>query len=129
MTLRTATLAVLLPLCCLGLAACRGREQTASGGDIGQKGKDFVSLLADRKFDEATSWFDPTMAAAMPAGKLEQAWDSLSPLGTYRSQSGVRTANEQGYEAVYVTCEFEKGTITVKVVFDGSGKVGGLWFV
>jgi len=129
MARKFAVLVSLLTFCCMGLVACGGREQSAPGGDIGEKGKEFVSLLADGKFEEAAARLAPTMAAAMPPAKLEEAWKSLSSFGAYESQSGVRSAKEQGFDVAYVTCAFEKGSVTVKVVFDQDGEVTGLWFV
>ena len=129
MNLRLVVLVPMLAFCCVGLAACGGSEQSVPAGDIAEKGKEFVSLLADGKFEQAATWLDATMSAAMPPAKLAEAWKSLSSFGKYESQTGARSAKEQGFDVAYVTCAFEKGSVTVKVVFDGDGKVSGLWFV
>jgi hypothetical protein len=69
------------------------------------------------------------MAAAMSPAKLEEAWESLATLGEYEGQAGVATAQEQGLDVAYVTCEFTNESIALKVVFGADGKIGGLWFV
>jgi hypothetical protein len=70
------------------------------------------------------------MKQAMPAQKLREAWSSLTgQFGAFKRQAGVRTAKEQGFDVAYVTCEFEKGSASVKVVWDRAGQVGGLWVV
>jgi hypothetical protein len=124
-----AALLLLAGLACPPLSGCGGSEQAASTPGLGDKGARFVTLLAEGKFDEAATWLDPAMSAAMPSAKLEDTWGSLSRMGTYRGQAGTRTATERGFEVVYVTCSFETGSVDVKVVFDQQGKVAGLWFV
>jgi len=128
MVRKLVVLGVLLASCSL-LAACGGSKPSPSTSDVAEKGKQFVSLLAQGKFEDAASWLDPTMSASMPPAKLQQAWNSLAPLGAFKSETAARSAQEQGYDVAYVTCAFEKGTATVKVVFDQSGKVSGIWFV
>jgi|GEM_PF-5641449 len=36
---------------------------------------------------------------------------------------------KRGYRVVYVTCEFAKTSLDIKIVFDVEGKIAGLWFV
>lgn len=129
MTGQTIIWLVLTSTCCVLLAACGGSEPAASTPGLADQGAEFVTLLADGEFEEATTWLDPTMSAAMSSAKLERSWRSLSRMGAYRGQAGTRTATERGFEVVYVTCSFEDGLVDVKVVFDQQGKVGGLWFV
>jgi len=129
MVRKLVVLVLLLASCCLGIAACSGKKPSASAAGIAEKGKEFVSLLAEGKFEEAATWLDPTLTAVMPPAKLQEAWNTLAPRGAYMSETGARSAQEQGYDVAYVTCAFEKGNVTAKVVFDRSGKVSGLWFV
>jgi len=129
MVRKLVVLSMLLASLCL-LAACGGSKPSSTPtSDVAEKGKQFVSLLAQGKFDEAGSWVSPAVSAAMPPAKLQEAWGKLAPLGAFKSETAARGAKEQGYDVAYVTCAFEKGTATVKVVFDQSGKVSGLWFV
>ena len=129
MVRRNAALLLLAVLACALLVGCGKDEQADSSANLADKGAEFVTLLAEGNFEEAATWLDPTMAAAMSAAKLEEAWRSLSSGGAYQGQAGTRTAMEQGFEIVYVTCNFERGSADVKVVFDQQGKVGGIWFV
>jgi len=129
MVRNTTKLLLLACLACALLAGCGGSEPAATTEGLAEKGAEFVSLLAEGKFEEAATRLDPTMSAAMPPAKLEEAWKSLSSLGTYESQAGARREKERGFDVAYVRCAFEKGSVTVKVVFDRDGKVSGLWFV
>lgn len=125
----TTALLIFAGLACALLAGCGGGEEATSTQDFTEKGAAFVTLLAEGKFDEAATWLDPTMAAAMPASKLQEAWGSLAGNGAYQGQAGTRAATEQGFDVVYVTCNFAQRAVDVKVVFTEQGQVGGLWFV
>jgi hypothetical protein len=77
--------------------------------------------------------FDATMKSVVPVDKVKELRESLeAQLGTFQRTAGTRAEKyEQGgitYDIVYITCEFELGTIDMKVVFDQSGQVAGLFF-
>lgn len=129
MSKHTAVLLLVAALACALLAGCGGKEEITSTQDSAEKGAAFVTLLAEGKFDEAATWFDPTMAAGLPASKLREAWGSLAAHGAYQRQGGTRTATEQGYDVAYVTCIFAQGAVEVKIVLNREGKVSGLWFM
>jgi len=124
---RSVVAAVLLA----GLALVPGCGERASGAEeLGSKAKEFVELLARGDFAKAAEGFDGTMKKVLPPSKLEEAWKSIAlQSGSFKGQRGVRAAKEAGREARYVTCEFEKAAIDVKLVFNGAGEISGLWFV
>ena len=41
----------------------------------------------------------------------------------------MHTDRTQGYDVVFVTCQFEQTLLDVKVVFDASGQIAGLFFL
>jgi dienelactone hydrolase len=90
----------------------------------------FVKLLAEGDFAGAVRRYDRTMARTVPEATLKAAWQSVVALvGPFRKQLGVRTAKVKQYDVVFVTCQFEKGRMDVKVVLDRAGKVSGLFIV
>ena len=92
--------------------------------------KNFVDLLVKKDFAAAVKTFDATMAKALPQDKLSQAWEQiLSQLGEFQNQVATRTEQVQQYDIVYVTCQFKKTLFDVKIVFDKSAKISGLFFV
>lgn len=106
------------------------RRQASQSDDIAKLGGEFVELLSKGDSATAVQSFDATMKQAMPAEKLTQAWTGLTGrLGAFKKQAGVRTATEQGFDVAYVRCEFGKGSVEVKVVFDSAKQVSGLWFL
>jgi hypothetical protein len=118
---------LLISLLCLGFSCAK--QQAAPSVDFTKPAEQFVTQLAKGDFATATKSFDATMAQAMPADKLAEAWKSLAPqMGNFQKQLGTRTAIEQGFNAAYVKCKFDKGAIDVKVVFNNSQQISGLWF-
>lgn len=90
----------------------------------------FVHLLEKGRFSSAVEHFDATMKGVMPSNKLQEAWTSLiTQAGSFKRQVAVRAASFQQFRIVFVTCEFEKATLDVKVVFDNEGRIAGLFFV
>lgn len=90
----------------------------------------FVDRMVKGDFAAAVGDFDPTMTKAMPAPVLKQTWEALVvQCGAFGKRLGFRTEKYQQYDIAYVTCQFEKVAIDVKVVFDPSGKISGLFFV
>ncbi|HLJ11945.1 MAG TPA: alpha/beta fold hydrolase, partial [Planctomycetaceae bacterium] len=70
----------------------------------------------------------------MPPAKLKQAWSSIeAQAGKFKKRRAIRTektkAKDASYDIVFVTCDFEKSAIDVKVVYTSDAKVTGLFFV
>lgn len=115
---------------CTVLCSCGQRRQVVQSPDVAELAGQFVELMAKGDFSTAVRNFDGAMKQAMSAEKLGEAWRSLTTqVGAFQRQAGVRTAKEQGYDVAYVTCEFENGSVAVKVVFDRAKQISGLWFV
>lgn len=92
--------------------------------------REFVNLLAKEDFSSATKAFDTTMGKVMPSSKLQQTWAALvKQAGQYKKQLATRKQKFQQYDIVFVTCEFDRATLDVKVVLDSDGKVAGLFFL
>ncbi len=93
-------------------------------------GKALTLDLASRQFDKVAARFDERVAAAIPPAKLSAVWDGLlGQVGAFRAISGARVEEQQGYRLVFVTCEFERATLDVKITFDSTSRVTGLFIV
>ncbi len=89
----------------------------------------FIDLLAQGDFVAAEAYFDRSMKAALPAELLGGTWQTLEgQLGPFKEQTGTRTEQQDGYNVVLVTCQFERKAIETKVVFDEAGRITGLFF-
>lgn len=100
-----------------------------SAGRI-ETAKTFVAQMSRGQFDKAVEPFDPIMKAALPTEKLKGVWDGLAQqYGALQRASETRTAKVGRYNVVFVTCEFQRGKLDAKVVFNGDNKIAGLFFV
>jgi len=88
--------------------------------------KDFIQLLADGDFSEATENFDDAMKKAAPPEKLRQIWNSLvTQHGRFEKQLGTRMETILLYKAVFVTCQFEKMVVDLQITFDTANQIAG----
>jgi len=127
---RSAASLLCMVFCAMSLISCDQREEASNSAALAKRATEFVELLASGNFTSAATHCDNNMRQGMPPEKLQEAWGGLiGTLGAFQKQAGVRTATEQGYDVAYVTCEFAKGTMAVKVVFNRDRQVSGLWFV
>ena len=118
------------PLLFIALSACScgQKAQVAPSGEVADAASQFVEMMARGDFEAAANGFDAKMKAALTPEGLRDVWASLTgTFGAFQEQAGVRTAQEQGYDAAYVTCTFERGSAVVKVVYNRTGEIGGLW--
>ena len=115
---------------CSSTAKSPTAQPTGSSPDLTEIAKTFVDQMAKGDFVAATSRFDGPMKAAAPADTLKQIWGQLvGQLGAFQQQTGAHTGDVQGYHAVYVTSQFEKGPIDIRVVFNAQGQISGMQFV
>jgi hypothetical protein len=107
------------------LAACSGPAPT-----ITKTAESIVDSMVKGDFASATTDFNGEMKSQLPGNTLEQAWSQLIlQVGPFKGRTGTREAQEQGYDVVYVSCQFEKSNIDVKVVFDDKKQVAGLFML
>jgi dienelactone hydrolase len=114
-----------ITLLCLLIAADPTPSPTARGEAV-------VAALRDKKFDAASADFTPEMQKALPPDKLKTVWESVTgQFGAFQKTLGSRVETRDKYEIVYVSCQFEKGPLDVRLVYsaDKDGKLGGLQFV
>ncbi len=98
--------------------------------DTSTRGGELVTLLSKGEYAGVEKMFDEKMAAALPAEKLEEVWQSLiTQVGPFRMQGTIRKAKIMGYDVVYVSCQFKRATLDCQVTFDGEGQVSGLYFI
>jgi hypothetical protein len=90
--------------------------------------KELVDLLRQKHFDQLSAEFSNELNASMPPERLDMSWGHVvSHLGPFRNIK--LAAKDDEFDFVDVTCVFETGEIIVRVAFDPSGKIGGLWML
>ncbi len=114
----------------ISFISCGEKKDSPKVGDLTPLAIGFVESLVKEDFANAVKDFDNTMKGVMPEAKLQEAWQGLlAQSGSFKKQTGVRQTQEQGFNIVFVTCEFEKATLNIKVVFNNANEISGLWFV
>ncbi len=102
---------------------------SASGGDNVKSARKIISLLNEGKYKEVMSLFDSTMKKAAPESRLRDVWVSLiKDSGNLEAQLQDTTFEVKGYDIVIVTCKFARSYQDIRLVFDKSGEVAGLFF-
>lgn len=105
-------------------------EATSKDPSVTALADAFVVSLEKEDFEDAVVGFDATMKQALPAPKLAATWRALlARTGLLKRRLGSRTQKIGPFTAVFVTCQFEKTTLDVKVVFNAAKQITGLWFV
>lgn len=108
------------------------RAQEAAGGpsvEAPATARAVVDALARGDFEGAGKNFDATMRAALPPEKLRELWQTLSEqVGPLKRVVGARVERTGQFDTAFVTCEFARSGIEVKVVMDKAGRVAGLFF-
>jgi dienelactone hydrolase len=114
-----------------GTACARPAPPPPPGrADLTATARALTRALLKEDYTAAGKDFDAVMRKALPADKMEAAWKgTVGKAGAFVEEKGTRTARQQGYDIVFVTCRFEKADFDVKVVFNADRLVTGLFFL
>jgi dienelactone hydrolase len=95
--------------------------------DLKLEAQNFIDQVAAGDFAAATHLFDHDMAQAFLQARLRQAWlQILDQVGPYQKISNCQAVEREGTCIVTVSCQFEKGPVDLRVVFNQSGQIAGL---
>jgi uncharacterized protein len=95
-----------------------------------ETGTAWVNLLIAGQFSQAVKSFDKTMTGLVTAEALQQIWESIAmQYGAFSGITGVRTAKQDGYDQVYVTCKFANVEGDLLLTYDTERKLAGLHFL
>jgi DNA-binding transcriptional ArsR family regulator len=98
--------------------------------DVEQAAQQLVESLVRGDYQSIAQDFDEAVAAKLTPEKLHELWDRvIAHYGPYIKQTEVRTEKYWKYTYVFVTCEFGKSKVNIKVTFSRSGQISGLWFL
>ncbi len=99
-------------------------------GETVQKAKDFLILLENNKFEEATEYFSPIVYNQLPADRLRDIWTQINnQAGKFEKLSRIRTETLKNWKVVYLTCQFKLSLLDLKLVFTEDDKITGIFFV
>jgi hypothetical protein len=90
--------------------------------------KAITDLLRQQQFKEVSTRFNDQMKEAMSSDRLEASWTHvMMHLGPFKNIRAARKDPE--FDRVDVRCAFENGLMIVRIAFDPSGKIAGLWML
>jgi uncharacterized protein len=121
----TAGLVCVLGLCLMKLPLMAYPQPT----QISQVAGEAVTELAHKNFASFFTRLDNTMKSTMPAAKLPGIWESvIAQVGAFKSLGLIRQEKSGSYDVVYVTCQFEKAPLDIRLEFDANHQIAGLFF-
>ena len=69
------------------------------------------------------------MKTALPEPALRKVWQELlAHVGPFQERLNTRTTRPLGFRVVLVTCQFERATCDIRIVFDANDQIAGLFF-
>ncbi|MHB9134692.1 MAG: SdpI family protein [Armatimonadota bacterium] len=126
--LRILTIISVLYVLALPVAAVIGAQWATPRADVTQRAREMVQAMAQGDFQQAETNFDPRMRAALPPDRLRGIWSDLTTqYGPFQRITGTRISRLWPYTQVYVTMQFARSPVTVRVVCNRSGEISGLW--
>jgi len=89
-----------------------------------------VESLAVNDFQWSGTYFDETMKKHLTPDMLKGTWYGLlKQTGKLQSKRVDRIQKVADFDVVFVDCQFEKGRLETKVVFNAQKKIAGLFFL
>lgn len=92
----------------------------------------FIEYLSAHDFEKAQQMVSQVLLDALKQSNLtlESFWKTLNlQVGNFRQVLRVKSTTEQGYNVVFVGCDFEKVKLDAKIVLDQQEKIAGLQFL
>ena len=87
-----------------------------------------TDLLRQQHFAEVSSRFNDRMKEQMSTDRLQGSWTHVvTHLGPFKAIRSARKDPES--DRVDVRCQFENGPMIVRIAFDPSGEINGLWML
>jgi pimeloyl-ACP methyl ester carboxylesterase len=101
-------------------------SQEAALSDVA---KEALADLTGADYGQLFARFDEKMQAALPEAKLPEIWKAVTTqAGAFKSQGAIRQDKSGQYDVVTVTCQFERATLDVRLVFNAQRQLSGLFF-
>ncbi|MCE5323348.1 ankyrin repeat domain-containing protein [bacterium] len=102
----------------------------ANDKDIKTLAEEFIDHISKGEYSAATNYLDSKMKSALSPSMLSEVWQvTQSQVGAYKGRIKTRTDKIQGFDAVFVTCQFENITLDAQIAFDSSKQISGFYTV
>ncbi len=119
--MKKAAIVLSVILIVLSLCAC------SPSNTIDAYAKDFVISSSKGNYEEATKNFDDVMKSKMTPEKVKDLWEyCITQYGAFSKITSTVASKKDEYDVISVNCLFEKGSITINVVFNSDKKISGV---
>jgi hypothetical protein len=99
-----------------------------SAESMEESARTITDLLRQQQFIEVSTRFNEQMKETMPPDRLEASWTHvMMHLGAFKNIKIARKDPE--FDRVDVRCAFDNGLMIIRIAFDPSGKIAGLWML
>ncbi|MCX6581498.1 MAG: alpha/beta fold hydrolase [Candidatus Aminicenantes bacterium] len=121
-------LLLIISFLCICLAGQISQE--TGKGALVAKARYLVGALSANNFKGAIRDFDAAMLKVAGPEKMAEAWKMVTgKLGAFKKQGDARKEQQAPYDIVFITCEFEKEMLDIRVTFDKEKHIAGFHFV
>ena len=121
--MRHLPLALVLAASAAGSAAAQQADQAA----LIARAQDVVRRLVSGDVEPLLPSFTEPMKRAIDADGLRRLIPGMTAkLGAFKAQTGARFESQGVMRVVFVTCEFERASVDIRVAFNPADLIGGL---
>jgi fermentation-respiration switch protein FrsA (DUF1100 family) len=108
------------------------QQQQPAGKTPAEIAVEIVTLLEEKNYTGVYGYFNTSITSQVTAVQFQSIWEQqvVATYGNLTRIVGNRSANESGYQVVYVTCNFSvQPVMDVKIIFNSQGRVISLTVV
>lgn len=104
-------------------------KKDTESGELEKRAKQFIEYLVKEDFTEIEKMYYDKMKTALPEEKLMPIWrDLISKIGPFEECITIQTQKYMQQDLIVAACKFQKANFDIKVFFNSSQQVAGLFF-
>jgi hypothetical protein len=127
---RPNSLSTMVILIVCTLAATRGFGQSSTTPSRAEIGTAVMNDLSQGKFSSVADRFNPDLKQSLAPEQMRLVWNKLiSLVGPFQQQISQTQRTIQGTPAYIVKSKFQKANVELRLVFDGSNQIAGIYLV
>jgi fermentation-respiration switch protein FrsA (DUF1100 family) len=127
------SLCLIILLCsCVLFAGCVNEQKPPVNTKTTEElAVEIVTLLINNSYTGVYSYFNTSITTKITIAQFQSIWEQqvLSTAGNLTRIESERVTSESGYHVVYVTCNFSKSVMDIKIMFNDQNKVVSLTVV
>ncbi|MEL7147981.1 MAG: alpha/beta fold hydrolase, partial [Bacteroidota bacterium] len=90
----------------------------------------FIEYLSEEQFAKATAMFSPAVAEKLKEEQVTAIWKQINQqVGSFETVVKVDVTKKGEYEQALALCRFQNAHLNIRLVFDQSAQVAGLFFL